>query len=136
MRSAMISMQHPHKFPNGLSRRQKLELMRVKRNTRNNKYVSSNSSPGRAVSAILSDSEKFSMDTSISTLQSRLKFHFGTDITTHFRFGSLTRGTILPRSMDANSDIDYMIVFVVQTVRNFNPLSRLNTHPRPSGASA
>lgn len=26
-------------------------------------------------------------------------------------FGSYTRGTILPRSMDRNSDIDYMIVF-------------------------
>ena len=29
----------------------------------------------------------------------------------HFRFGSSTRDTILPRSMDDQSDIDYMIVF-------------------------
>ena len=28
-----------------------------------------------------------------------------------FQFGSSTRGTILPRAMDAKSDIDYMVVF-------------------------
>lgn len=64
-----------------------------------------------ASNAILSDTEKSSIDTSISTLQTRINLYFGNDVTTHFRFGSSTRGTILPRSMDTESDIDYMIVF-------------------------
>lgn len=79
----------------------------------------------RASSAILSDSEKTSIDTSISTLQSRLKSYFGSDITTHFRFGSSTRGTILPRSMDAHSDIDYMIVFADESSKPQTYVSRL-----------
>ena len=121
----MISMPHLHKFPDGLSRKQKLELMLVKQNTRNSNYVSSNHLSSRASSAILSDSGIFTIDTSISTLQSRLKSHFGTDITNHFQFGSSTRGTILPRSMDANSDIDYMIVFADETSKPQTYVGRL-----------
>lgn len=64
-----------------------------------------------ASSAVLSANEKSNIQTSISTIQSRLNTYFGGDLTTHFQFGSSTRGTILPRSMDSNSDIDYMIVF-------------------------
>ncbi len=79
----------------------------------------------RASSAILSDSEKSSIDTSIGTLQSRLNSHFTTDVTTHFKFGSSTRGTILPRSMDANSDIDYMIVFADENSKPQTYVSRL-----------
>jgi len=79
----------------------------------------------RASNAILSDSEKTSIDTSITTLQSRLKSYFGSDITTHFRFGSSTRGTILPRSMDAESDIDYMIVFADESSKPQTYVSRL-----------
>lgn len=79
----------------------------------------------RASSAILSDSEKASIDTSITTLQSRLKSYFGSDLTTHFRFGSSTRGTILPRSMDAHSDIDYMIVFADENWKPQTYVSRL-----------
>ena len=65
----------------------------------------------RASSAVLSATEQASINTSIGTLQSRLNSHFGTNLSIHFRFGSSTRGTILPRKMDADSDIDYMIVF-------------------------
>lgn len=79
----------------------------------------------RASSAILSESERISIDTSISTLQSRLNSYFGTDVTTHFRFGSSTRGTILPRSMDANSDIDYMVVFADEDSKPQTYVSRL-----------
>lgn len=61
--------------------------------------------------AFLNGSEKDSIDKSISTLESRLKSYYGSNISENFRFGSSTRGTILPRSMDANSDIDYMVVF-------------------------
>jgi len=59
---------------------------------------------------VLTTSEKSSIKTSISTLSSRLDRHFG-NIEEHFVFGSFDRGTILPRSIDKNSDIDYMIVF-------------------------
>lgn len=68
----------------------------------------------RASSAVLSAAEKASIVTSISTLSSRLDSYFqkqGDGLATKFQFGSSTRGTILPRSMDAHSDIDYMVVF-------------------------
>ena len=65
----------------------------------------------RARDALLDNGEKESINTSISTLKTRLNAYFGDDIKEQFRFGSSTRGTILPRSMDENSDIDYMIVF-------------------------
>jgi len=64
-----------------------------------------------ANNAVLNSGEEFSIDTSIETIKSHLKNHFGGDIFEHFRFGSSTRGTILPRRMDDNSDIDYMVVF-------------------------
>jgi predicted nucleotidyltransferase len=75
--------------------------------------------------AILSDTEKSSIDTSISTLQTRISSYFGSDVTTHFRFGSSTRGTILPRSMDSDSDIDYMIVFSDEESKPQTYVSRL-----------
>ena len=65
-----------------------------------------------ASSAVLSTTEQSSITTSIITLQSRMALHFDSGvIAQHFRFGSSTRGTILPRSMDEQSDIDYMVVF-------------------------
>lgn len=64
----------------------------------------------RASDAVLGD-EKGSINKSIATLQARLDACFGDKLKSQFRFGSSTRGTILPRSMDENSDIDYMIVF-------------------------
>lgn len=45
----------------------------------------------------------------------------------HFRFGSSTRGTILPRSMDEQSDIDYMIVFNENNATPQTYLNRLKT---------
>ena len=66
---------------------------------------------GRASAAVLSSTEESSITTSISTLKSRLSSHFGTGVSEQFRFGSSTRGTILPRSLDEHSDIDYMVVF-------------------------
>lgn len=64
-----------------------------------------------ANNAILSENEKSSIETSISTIQTRLNNYFGSDVKKHFKFGSSTRGTILPRKMDEDSDIDYMVVF-------------------------
>jgi Second Messenger Oligonucleotide or Dinucleotide Synthetase domain len=66
---------------------------------------------GRASAAVLSGDEEKSINTSIATIKSRLTSHFGTGLSEQFRFGSSTRGTILPRSMDEHSDIDYMVVF-------------------------
>lgn len=60
---------------------------------------------------VLSPAEESSINTSISTLSARLDRYFGGNIDKHFRFGSSTRGTILPRSADARSDIDYMVIF-------------------------
>ena len=42
-----------------------------------------------ASNAILSDDEKSSIETSISTLQTRLNNYFGDELKEHFKFGSL-----------------------------------------------
>lgn len=125
-----------HKFPNGRLRKPWLESTRVKHNTRNKNMSVQTHLSSRASSAILSDSEKTSIDTSISTLQSRLKSYFGSDLTTHFRFGSSTRGTILPRSMDAHSDIDYMIVFADENSKPQTYVSRLKRFAENDYASS
>lgn len=64
----------------------------------------------RASAAVLSGTEKASIDTSIATINTRIKAYFGDNLVSQFRFGSSTRDTILPRSMDERSDIDYMVV--------------------------
>jgi predicted nucleotidyltransferase len=64
-----------------------------------------------ASTLVLSESEKSSINTSINTLSSRLGLYFGSAVKEHLQFGSSTRGTILPRKADCNSDIDYMVVF-------------------------
>jgi Second Messenger Oligonucleotide or Dinucleotide Synthetase domain len=65
----------------------------------------------RASDVVLSYDELTTINTSIATLQTRLNNYFGADLSNHFKFGSSTRGTILPRKMDERSDIDYMVVF-------------------------
>lgn len=82
---------------------------------------------GRASGAVLSATENSSIATSISTLQTRLNSHFGTAVSSHFRFGSSTRGTILPRKMDSRSDIDYMVVFAEAGYTPQTYLDRLKT---------
>jgi predicted nucleotidyltransferase len=64
-----------------------------------------------ASALVLEDTEKANIDTSISTIRSRITSHFGVSIVEQFKFGSSTRGTILPRKADEHSDIDYMVVF-------------------------
>lgn len=63
-----------------------------------------------ANSSIIRDTEKISISTSISNLRTKLSYS-NTMFSDHFIFGSHSRGTILPRGIDENSDIDYMIVF-------------------------
>ena len=60
---------------------------------------------------VLSSAERTGIATSISTLSLRLDSYFGNGIENHFQFGSNSRGTILPRQADSNSDVDYMVVF-------------------------
>lgn len=75
--------------------------------------------------AIIRDQEKESIRTSIATIKRRLESHFGDKIKDQFIFGSYTRNTILPRSMDTRSDIDYMIVFNDDEVTPQSYLNRL-----------
>jgi predicted nucleotidyltransferase len=63
-----------------------------------------------ANSSIIRDTEKISINKSIESFESKLKI-VDSYFSNHFIFGSHSRGTILPRAIDENSDIDYMIVF-------------------------
>ncbi|MGN8024146.1 SMODS domain-containing nucleotidyltransferase [Phyllobacterium sp. 22229] len=90
-----------------------------------NSYLTS-----RASAAVLSADEKTSINTSVSTLGSRLNGYFtktGDGLSSHFKFGSFTRGTILPRKMDVHSDIDYMVVFEKGGFKPQTYLDRLRT---------
>ncbi len=64
----------------------------------------------KASAAVLSGTEQTSINTSITTINTRAKSWFDSNLVSQFRFGSSTRDTILPRAMDQYSDIDYMIV--------------------------
>lgn len=75
--------------------------------------------------AILRDDEKASVQRSIAALQTRLGNHLGNQIGQHFVFGSYSRGTILPRSMDPQSDVDYMVVFADTGLQPQSYLDRL-----------
>lgn len=58
----------------------------------------------------IADWERTAIDTSIGTLSTKLGNHFN-NIHSKFVFGSYDRRTILRRSKDENSDVDYMVVF-------------------------
>jgi len=68
---------------------------------------------------VLSTKEKESITTSINTLETRLDSYFGANIEEKFKFGSYTRVTILPRKVDEESDVDYMVVF--DNSNNYTP---------------
>jgi hypothetical protein len=61
--------------------------------------------------AIIRNDEKENIQRSIITLQARLNDYFSGQLSDQFIFGSYSRETILPRYMDENSDVDYMVVF-------------------------
>lgn len=63
-----------------------------------------------ASTLVLSDIEKNGINTSVETIKKRLSY-YSTNIVEKTVFGSYTRGTILPRKADSNSDIDIMVVF-------------------------
>lgn len=64
----------------------------------------------KASAAVLSGTEQTSINTSVTTLSGRITSWFDPNLISQFTFGSSTRDTILPRTMDEKSDIDYMIV--------------------------
>jgi len=78
-----------------------------------------------ASQAIVRDEEKQNIKRSISTLSDRLNQYFGSEITNHFQFGSSSRDTMMPRKMDSNSDVDYMIVFKDDSYRPQTYLDKL-----------
>ncbi len=78
-----------------------------------------------AGTAIVRDQEREGIQRSIVTLGTRLAQHFGSQVSNQFVFGSYSRGTILPRSMDINSDIDYMVVFSDSSYQPQTYLDRL-----------
>ncbi|MCU7829585.1 MAG: nucleotidyltransferase domain-containing protein [Candidatus Thiodiazotropha sp. (ex Myrtea sp. 'scaly one' KF741663)] len=80
---------------------------------------------GLADMAIIRDQERLSIQRSITALKARLNSYFEDEIKDSIIFGSYSRGTILPRLMDANSDIDYMIVFADSSIRPQTHLDRL-----------
>jgi hypothetical protein len=77
-----------------------------------------------ASSLVLSETEKNSINTSINTLETRLDLYFGSDVKEKFKFGSYPRVTILPRKVDENSDVDYMVVF--DNSNNYTPQTFLD----------
>lgn len=75
----------------------------------------------------ITESERAIIDTSISTLSTKLANHFK-NLDSKFIFGSYDRRTILRRSKDENSDVDYMVVF--NDGENYKPqtlMTRLKT---------
>ncbi|MBT9548923.1 MAG: nucleotidyltransferase domain-containing protein [Candidatus Sericytochromatia bacterium] len=61
--------------------------------------------------SILREVEKDGIQRSLSTISTRITQSFIGHLKSHYPFGSYTRGTILPRSMDEHSDIDYIVIF-------------------------
>lgn len=61
-------------------------------------------------SITIADWERTSIDTSINTLSTKLGNYFD-NIASKFVFGSYDRRTILRRSKDSNSDVDFMVCF-------------------------
>ena len=72
----------------------------------------------------LSEDELSRIRTSIGNLQTKLDNCFSDDLIKHFQFGSSTRDTILPRRVDDDSDIDYMVVF--KNDDDYKPQTLLN----------
>ncbi|WP_412678262.1 SMODS domain-containing nucleotidyltransferase [Bacillus toyonensis] len=87
---------------------------------------------------VLSPVENVNITTSISTLSRRLNLYFNNgELHNHFQFGSSTRGTILPRRVDSNSDVDYMVVF--KNPKGYTPETLLGCFcpsPRKGGTRA
>lgn len=78
-----------------------------------------------ACETVLPNNEKEGIQRSIGTLQTRLIKYFRDQLSCQFIFGSYSRGTILPRSMDPQSDVDYMVIFSDSGLQPQSYLDRL-----------
>lgn len=84
-----------------------------------------------AAQAHIRELEEVNIRRSLEALRSKIDIDFqgtlltGSPLKKHFTFGSYTRGTMLPRSMDEESDIDYMIVFADSEAKPQTYLDRL-----------
>lgn len=78
-----------------------------------------------AMQARVRDVERERIDRSMAALAVKLKQYFGADLKRQFVFGSYARKTILPRKMDPQSDVDWMILFEDADVRPQTYLNRL-----------
>ena len=65
----------------------------------------------RASDLVIHETEKEKIQKSVNAIKSRLSSYFDSELSDVLLFGSYTRGTILPRSVDSQSDIDIMAVF-------------------------
>lgn len=74
---------------------------------------------------IVKDEEKEKITTSINAIKNKLSLYFGSEVTDKIVFGSYTRGTILPRKADDESDIDLMVVFG-NNINSYKPQTYLN----------
>ena len=74
---------------------------------------------------VIDDKEKEGIDKSINAIKERLYWFFGSEVTDKIVFGSYTRGTILPRKADEDSDIDLMVVFGYNS-NGYQPQTYLN----------
>ena len=82
-------------------------------------------------------SEKDSIVRSLATLKSRLSTYLASDVKEHIQFGSSTRGTMLTRAGDEDSDVDYMIVFDNdERVKPQSMIARLRRFAESSYASS
>ena len=67
---------------------------------------------GLASQLVIHESERDSISTSLTTIESRLRSYFAYNgLENTVRFGSFARRTILPRKADSKSDVDLMVVF-------------------------
>ena len=62
-------------------------------------------------SLVLSDKEAKETHNAISMVESSVGTWFGTEIVSHFNFGSFARDTSLPQHVDKRASVDYMVVF-------------------------
>lgn len=75
--------------------------------------------------SLLPESERDRIGRSVLHMRRLINRSFGKDILEHKLFGSYVRRTILPRDMDAQSDVDNMVVFRDDSFRPQTYLDRL-----------
>ena len=74
---------------------------------------------------ILRSLRRASINRSVDFIQRRIAGYFGDAVAEQIVFGSYSRDTILPRTFDANADVDLMVVFKDSSYRPQTYLDRL-----------